>query len=344
MKVGLALLCLVVLFAFAAGPAVAVPLPFFDDFENIQPNFYPTINGWHTWQSGSGAYVSNLAAWSGTRAFRLNSYSYWTRADYLSLGIPPARFGYRAAVLMDPFAGREARVGLFQSVSGQTRFYNNFRIQSGDGVVGSVQFDGALGTPPVAVGTFAVGQWITLCAEMDFTTLTADLWLNDTLAAAEVPIQPEVFDLAEFGPVTLDKFGVMEVNWIGGRLGTLYVDDVALYEPQIPTLEATIAFEPPRLKLSSRGRFINGHIELPEGFLPGDIDVGSLLLNGTLTAEPNSAQIGDYDLDGIPDLTVKFDRRELTGLLSPGEQELVISGALADGVPFSGAAVVQVVP
>jgi len=41
---------------------------------------------------------------------------------------------------------------------------------------------------------------------------------------------------------------------------------------------------------------------------------------------------------------VQFDRRALTDMLSPGEQEITVSGELTDGTPFAGSFMLQVVP
>jgi hypothetical protein len=54
--------------------------------------------------------------------------------------------------------------------------------------------------------------------------------------------------------------------------------------------------------------------------------------------------VEDYDYDGVLELMVQFDRRALTDLLAPGEQELTVSGELSDGAPFAGSFVIQVVP
>jgi hypothetical protein len=63
-------------------------------------------------------------------------------------------------------------------------------------------------------------------------------------------------------------------------------------------------------------------------------------LNEAVCAE--KAAVGDYDRDGIPDLTVKFDRKQVCALLEPGEAvEITVSGSAGD-VRFTGKDTVRV--
>lgn len=60
-------------------------------------------------------------------------------------------------------------------------------------------------------------------------------------------------------------------------------------------------------------------------------------------AESRSAEIGDYDSDGIQDLMVKFDRRTVENLVSAGgEFKITITGRLSDGKKFAGSDTIQV--
>lgn len=54
-------------------------------------------------------------------------------------------------------------------------------------------------------------------------------------------------------------------------------------------------------------------------------------------------EIGDYDADGVRDLMVKFDRRELVALLEAGNMELTVAGMLENGTPFEGTDTVTVI-
>ena len=52
--------------------------------------------------------------------------------------------------------------------------------------------------------------------------------------------------------------------------------------------------------------------------------VSTVMLNGIVPYEHKPTKIGDYDGDGILDLMVKFDRTEITSLLSVGVVTLTV--------------------
>jgi len=105
----------------------------------------------------------------------------------------------------------------------------------------------------------------------------------------------------------------------------------------------TIDFEPDALNLMSKGKFVTVYIELPPGYDVSQIDVSSVMLNGTLPALVKPTQVSDYDGDGVPDLMVKFDRDAVQGILDVGEQiEVTISGEVA-GIEFEGSDIIRVI-
>ena len=105
---------------------------------------------------------------------------------------------------------------------------------------------------------------------------------------------------------------------------------------------ATIDIDPNTLNLKSEGDIITAFIELPEGFDVSDIDPSSILLNGSVPAI-GPATIGNYDLDGVPDLMVKFDRVAVQEILDPGDGvEITITGQI-DGTDFVGTDTIKVI-
>jgi hypothetical protein len=116
-------------------------------------------------------------------------------------------------------------------------------------------------------------------------------------------------------------------------------------------IAATIDINPDTLNLKSKGKWITAYIELPEGYDVADINVSSILLNGTVPAELRPTAIGDYNSDGIPDLMVKFDRQatvnlilqncDLTGMF--GTATLTVTGNLNDGTLFMGSDTIKIV-
>ncbi len=96
--------------------------------------------------------------------------------------------------------------------------------------------------------------------------------------------------------------------------------------------EATVDIDPDTLNKKSRGRWVTCYIELPEGYDVRDVDIGSILLNGSVAAESRPVGYGDYDSDGIEDLMVKFDRAQVAEVLPVGsEVEIQITGSVGDG-------------
>lgn len=91
---------------------------------------------------------------------------------------------------------------------------------------------------------------------------------------------------------------------------------------------------------------MTAHIELPEGYDVGDIDVETVYLSvgdgDSVPAEFSSAKVSDHH--GVPTLRVRFDRQAVQGLLSAGEEVVVyVGGLLIDGTEFLGSDTIRVV-
>src|SRR5207249_649085 len=90
---------------------------------------------------------------------------------------------------------------------------------------------------------------------------------------------------------------------------------------------AEISVRPRVLNKNSSGRYVTGNIEIVDDGARGetginrisanDIDVSSIRLNGSVSVAPGApVTLGDSDGDGIPDLTVKFDRLSVIAALT----------------------------
>jgi hypothetical protein len=106
-----------------------------------------------------------------------------------------------------------------------------------------------------------------------------------------------------------------------------------------PAVPVELNIQPVCLNLQSKGRWITATIVLPEGYSAGDVDVSSMLLNGTVPAEKSSSHANS--------LTVKFERtavsmRILTEGIMWGNVTLTVSGRLADGTMFEGSDTIKV--
>jgi Tol biopolymer transport system component len=121
--------------------------------------------------------------------------------------------------------------------------------------------------------------------------------------------------------------------------------------PTVEVVEANVEIDPDTLNLKSRGKWITGYIELPEGYDVNDVNVSSIMLNDTVPAETKPTAIGDYDGDGIPDLMVKFNRAEVISLILANINiegrfttiTLTITGKLYDGTQFGGSDIIKIV-
>jgi parallel beta-helix repeat protein len=130
----------------------------------------------------------------------------------------------------------------------------------------------------------------------------------------------------------------------GNGDGAAVVDMGAFENQGVLAIEATIDIDPDTLNLTSKGRWITAYIELPAGYDVADINVSTLLLNGSVQAESKPASIGDDDNDEIIDLMVKFDRALVEGLLEVGDNvEITVSGSLSDGTQLAGTDTIRVI-
>jgi len=128
------------------------------------------------------------------------------------------------------------------------------------------------------------------------------------------------------------------------------VDRYPLMSPWTPTppaITASVDIHPEALNLISKGKWIATYIEFPEGHNVTDINVSTILLNDTVSAELSPSAIGDYDEDSIPDLMVKFNRSEIIAYIlskgvNYGNVTLTLSGKLTDGLPFEGSCIIAV--
>jgi hypothetical protein len=115
-----------------------------------------------------------------------------------------------------------------------------------------------------------------------------------------------------------------------------------------PMILASVGILPEPLNLKSNGKLITACIELPEGHYVADIDVSTVDLNGTIPVDLSVPPvIGDYDNNGVPDLTVKFNRTAISEYILSrgvkyGEVTLTATGKLDDETMFEGNSVIRV--
>lgn len=108
----------------------------------------------------------------------------------------------------------------------------------------------------------------------------------------------------------------------------------------MPTIPATIDFDPDTLNLKSKGKFITCYIELPEGYDVNDIDVDTILLEDVIEVQNSDVQ------DSV--LMVKFDKQDviyyienILGITSD-DVTLTVTGEVAE-ILFEGSDTIRVI-
>jgi len=100
--------------------------------------------------------------------------------------------------------------------------------------------------------------------------------------------------------------------------------------------------KPNTLNLNSGAKFVSASIELPSGYDPADVPVGSVKLNGSV--EATEFTLGDFNHNGVSDFTVKFLRQDVESVLSEGDRvQVTITGAVGDACKFAGTEFVRVI-
>jgi len=106
-------------------------------------------------------------------------------------------------------------------------------------------------------------------------------------------------------------------------------------------LSTMVDLDPDTLNLESEGKWITCHIELPEGYNIEDINVSTILIDGSVSLAWGKTE-GNA-------LMVKFDRQAVIEFIrevleiTNGEVTLTITGKLYDGTTFEGGDTIKVI-
>jgi len=338
-------LLLVAVLAFA-GTASAATLLFQDGFENVAVSDYPDENGWRTLLTGKNAYVSNEVARNGYRSFRLDSWPWWARMEYVRLDETPDRLSCEASVYVDPHYGWVGLVGFMDSCANETPMWNYFRV---DGGAGRVKFHGAT---VVDLAPYTPGTWCTVRADLDYETLKADLWVNGQPVPEPVDITPREFNYPPVGDVVLDKWGVNSANYTDYiRLSNVvFFDDLTVSStPTTLTVDLDIKPGSDRNPVNPRSRgLLPVTVFSSDSFDVTDIDPDTVRLAGASIAVRGKhgkymAHPEDIDGDGLLDLVVHFDTQDLC-LDDLRCGCALLSGSTRDGRQFEGCDQITLVP
>ena len=89
--------------------------------------------------------------------------------------------------------------------------------------------------------------------------------------------------------------------------------------------------EPNTVNPSSQGHWIHAYVELPEGDVPEEIILETVLAQNLVPVQPAGYSVEDMDADGVLEVRFRFDRTALLRALPPEDQvEVVISGEIRD--------------
>jgi hypothetical protein len=109
------------------------------------------------------------------------------------------------------------------------------------------------------------------------------------------------------------------------------------------SVTADIKVLPRTLNKKRRGRWIGAFIELPPGYDVNEIDRSSILLGGAIPAIHRFYRIGDHDRDGIPDLIVKFRKKDVIAVLPEGDEVPVTVTGFVGTDTFKGEDIIRVI-
>ncbi|MDZ7399743.1 MAG: cohesin domain-containing protein, partial [candidate division KSB1 bacterium] len=145
---------------------------FFDSFEYYETNQYPIGGWWRTLYNGTSARISTDYAFDlGTKSFRLEGYSNWSRIDGFNINYDN-QITYQACVyILDTQKG--AIVGFFESQGNMAPSYNAVFFRN----------DGKIcihdnGQSDIELRSYNSGQWYVVTASIDFTNNSMDVYID----------------------------------------------------------------------------------------------------------------------------------------------------------------------
>lgn len=119
---------------------------------------------------------------------------------------------------------------------------------------------------------------------------------------------------------------------------------------QSSPIQATLDIRPRLLNLRSKGRWITGYIKLPGNYTSADIDLSTIKLNNSITADPKQHDMKNHHNRKAAAIIVKFNRAQVINLIlkTLGTEhiwtvKLTVTGKLRDGNFFEATAVIRII-
>ncbi len=185
-----------------------------DNFESYSNGQYPSSGGWYNLFSGKTAAVSTAYAYSGSKSFRLEGYSNWSRIDVINVNTTN-EMSYEVAVFI-PDAARGASVGFFEKQGNQGPSYNAIVFRN-DGTI----YTGGTNESNRFIQSYNSNTWYRIKVTLDFTQNKMDVYVNGSLKRSGISAKGESY---------CKKFGLATSNFSGSGTAITYFDDVKVLD------------------------------------------------------------------------------------------------------------------
>lgn len=174
---------------------------------------------------------------------------------------------------------------------------------------------------------------------------------------SNIAYQPLTFSNVVVGPPQSPAFQIQfdldNTAPVDGNVPLFIVETTAEFTPDVGE-EALIDINPDTLNRNGKGNWITAYITLPVGLDVAEIDPTTIMITSLTGSSCDPAytqgadlsftpQIGDRDEDGVPDLTVKFDRQQLLANICLDDVSITVEGDLTGGEHFVGADQIRVI-
>jgi hypothetical protein len=134
------------------------------------------------------------------------------------------------------------------------------------------------------------------------------------------------------------------------KLGDADFQDFVL--AALTPVNVNVCYCPKTLNLKSKGRWITALIRLPKEYRAEDVNISSIMLNGTVPADLKHYKV--YDCGDLHLLVIKFNRKAVIELIRSSlknadckkkflEVSLTITGEFLNGIPFQGTNKIRVI-
>ena len=107
---------------------------------------------------------------------------------------------------------------------------------------------------------------------------------------------------------------------------------------------AATQVDPNTLNRLSNGQYIQAYVELPAGLDPNGVVLSSVRFQNAIAPSQAALILGDFNVNGVPDLQFKFDRTAVEQLLAEGDiVPVVVTGDVASTASFVARDTIRVI-